>query len=206
MTILITAFEPFGGEVQNPTQEVLALLPEQIGTARIISLLLPTVFGEAAAQAIQAIKAHKPNAVVALGQAGGRAGITPERVAINVADARIPDNAGVKPSDEPINPMGPAAYFSTLPIKALVQAIREAGLPASVSDSAGTYVCNHLMYALLHHIAKEGLNIQAGFIHLPFLPAQAEGKTPPVPFMSLDNMKTGLIKALDVLAQPANTQ
>ena len=205
MKILITAFEPFGGEAQNPSKEVLAQLPEQIGRARIIKLLLPTAFVEAPKQAMAAMAAHQPDAVLCLGQAGGRAGITIERVAINVDDAGIPDNVGRQPVDMPIAPEGPAAYFCTLPIKKILAAIQHAGLPAGISDSAGTYVCNHLTYALLHHAATEGLATKIGFIHLPFMAAQAEGRTPPVPFLRLDSIKQGILAAVQVLAEEGQT-
>ena len=199
MTILITAFEPFGGEDRNPSLEALQRLPEFIGGVRIQKLALPTAFYEAPKQAIAALDAHRPDAVVCLGQAGGRAGITIERVAINVDDARIPDNLGQQPVDEPIAKEGPAAYFCTLPIKKILAAIQNAGLPANISDSAGTYVCNHLVYALLHHAATQGLDICIGFIHLPFMASQAEGRTPPVPFLSLDSIEKGIRAALQAL-------
>jgi len=200
MTILITAFEPFGGEDRNPSLEAMQRLPEFIGGARIHKLALPTAFYEAPKQAIAALDAHRPEAVICLGQAGGRAGIALERVAINVDDARIPDNLGQQPVDAPIAAEGPAAYFCTLPIKNMAAAIKEAGIPASISNSAGTYVCNHLTYALLHHAATTGLTTRIGFIHVPFMASQAEGRTPPVPFLSLDSIVAGITAAVAALA------
>lgn len=200
MTILITAFEPFGGEDRNPSLEALQRLPETIGGARIHKLALPTAFHDAPRQAIAALDAHRPDAVICLGQAGGRAGITVERVAINVDDARIPDNLGQQPVDAPIAKDGPAAYFTTLPIKNMAAAMTEADIPASISNSAGTYVCNHLTYVLLHHAATTGLNTKIGFIHVPFMASQAEGRTPPVPFLSLDSIVAGIISAVAALA------
>ena len=144
MKILITAFEPFGGETINPALEAVSRLPERIGDAGIVTLRLPVVFGESAEALREAVRRERPEAVICVGQAGGRAGISIERVAINVEDARIPDNAGDQPRDRTIVPDGPAAYFSTLPIREMEKAVRDAGIPAAVSNSAGTYVCNSI--------------------------------------------------------------
>ena len=194
--ILVTGFEPFGGESLNPSLLVLEQLPDSLLGVPLKKLQVPTAFEKAAAVALAAMEEHQPQAVLLLGQAGGRSGITVERVAINVDDARIPDNLSAQPVDMPIAADGPAAYFSTLPIKAMVQAIKEAGLEASVSDTAGTYVCNHLLYAVLHHISQHKLPCKACFVHLPYLPEQAEGKTPPVPFMALPRQVKGIQAAL----------
>lgn len=171
--VLITGFEPFDGEHINPSWEVVKQLNHQeLAGAHIIARSLPCVFGEALTVLYAAIDEIQPVMVVAIGQAGGRADITLERVAINVDDARIADNQGRQPIDQAIVAGGPAAYFSTLPIKAMINAIREAGIPASVSQTAGTYVCNHVMYGLLHCLSGRQ-NVKGGFIHIPYLPEQA---------------------------------
>lgn len=175
-TVLITAFEPFGGEVINPSWEAVSQLHERmICGARVVAKQLPCVFGESLASLTASLDELKPDLVIAVGQAGGRVDVTVERVAINVDDARIPDNAGNQPIDETIVEGGPAAYFSTLPVKAIVEGIREAGIPASVSQTAGTFVCNHVMYGLLHTLAKQKgkHKVRGGFIHIPWLPEQA---------------------------------
>ena len=153
-TVLITGFEPFGGEQVNPSWEVVSRLDNAIiAGCRVVARQLPCVFGESLSVLNSTIDTLSPSLVLAIGQAGGRADITVERVAINVDDARIPDNKGQQPVDEPIIAGGPAAWFSTLPIKAMVAAMREAGVPASVSQTAGTFVCNHVMYGLLHKLS-----------------------------------------------------
>ena len=171
-TVLITAFEPFDGERINPSWEAVSQLHErQIGGARVVAKQLPCVFGESLQPLYAAIDRLQPDLVIAVGQADGRAEITVERIGINIMDARIPDNAGQQPIDQVIVEDGPAAFFSTLPIKAIVEGIREAGIPASVSQTAGTFVCNQVMYGLLHYLA--GSPVRGGFIHIPYLPAQA---------------------------------
>ena len=195
MKVLLTACDPFGGESINPAFEAVRLLPDTIGGATIVKLEVPTIFREALDVLGEALERERPDIAIAVGQAGGRFDVTPERVAINVDDARIADNAGNQPVDEPIYPDGPNAYFATLPIKAMVAAIREAGLPASVSNSAGTFVCNHLMYGLLYAADKKYSGMRGGFIHVPFLPAQVVTK-PNQPSMSLDNIVTALTVAV----------
>ncbi|WP_431264984.1 pyroglutamyl-peptidase I [Roseateles chitinivorans] len=173
-TILLTGIDPFNGETINPSWEaVRALDGETVGSARLVARQLPCVIGEVGGALIAAIEEVNPDLVLCLGQAGGRPDVTIERVAINIVDARIPDNAGLQPVDEPVVAGGPAAYFSTLPIKALVAALHGAGIPASVSESAGTYNCNAIFYALSHHIATRRPGLRGGFIHVPFLPEQA---------------------------------
>lgn len=171
--VLLTGFEPFGGEDVNPSWEaVRALQGARIGGHRVEARCLPVVFGDSAAALRKAIAATKPRLVVCVGQAGGRARISLERVAINLDDARRPDNAGQSPVDAPIVADGPAAYFSTLPIKRLRAALQRAGVPAEISNTAGTYVCNHLFYALMHALrARRG--VRGGFVHIPYSPAQA---------------------------------
>jgi len=195
MKVLMTAFDPFGGESINPAFEAVKLLPDEIAGATIVKVEVPTVFRKALEVLNAALEREKPDIAIAIGQAGGRFDITPERVAINVDDARITDNEGNQPVDEAIYPDGKSAYFATLPIKAMVAAIREGGLPASVSNSAGTFVCNHLMYGLLYTIEKKYPAMRGGFIHVPFLPEQVITK-PNQPSMSLDNIVKGLTLAV----------
>lgn len=171
-TLWLSGFEPFGGEAINPSWELArALHGEQLEGLRVQALLLPCVFGQALRVLDEALARQPPALVLALGQAGGRCDLSLERVAINVDDARIPDNAGAQPIDQPVIPGGPAAYFSTLPIKAMVSGLRAAGYPASVSQTAGTFVCNHVFYGLQHRLAGSG--VRSGFMHIPYLPAQA---------------------------------
>ena len=176
MNILVTAFDPFGGEKINPAQQAVERLADIIGEAKIHKLIVPTVFGKAAENVIEEMNKLRPDAVVCVGQAGGRKSVTPERVAINVMDANITDNIGQQPVDEVIVADGPAAYFSTLPVKRMVQAIRDAGLPGDVSNSAGTFVCNSLLYSVLHHAATNMPQTRAVFVHVPYIPEQTVGK------------------------------
>lgn len=205
-TLLVTAFDPFDGQNLNPAQLVLERLPDTLrageADVRVEKLVVPTEFGASIARATEKIAQVRPLAVVCLGQAGGRAAITPERVAINVDDARIPDNAGARPVDEPVVKGGPAAYFSTLPIKAMAQAMRDAGYPAAVSNTAGTFVCNHLMYGVAHFLAAgdHGLGgVQSGFIHVPFVPEQGQDG----PALPLADVAGAIEVALRVVAQRA---
>ncbi|MBO9677424.1 MAG: pyroglutamyl-peptidase I [Acidovorax sp.] len=172
--ILVTGIEPFDGETINPSWEAVRVLDgEAIDGHLVVARQLPCVIAEVGPVLTAAIEELDPVLVLCLGQAGGRADISIERVAINVVDARIPDNAGRQPVDEPVVAGGPAAYFSTLPIKALVRALRDAGIPASVSQTAGTYNCNAIFYALSHHIATRRPRLRGGFIHVPYLPSMA---------------------------------
>ncbi|HGF1448362.1 pyroglutamyl-peptidase I [Streptococcus suis] len=205
MKILVTAFDPFGGESINPAQEAVRLLPKKISGADIETLFVPTVFHLSAQQLEEKWASSQPDVVLCIGQAGGRPDLTPERVAINLDDARIPDNQGQAPIDASIRPDGPAAYFSTLPIKAMVQAIRQVGLPASVSNSAGTFVCNHLMYQALYLAENRFPNSKAGFLHIPFLPQQVVDK-PGLPSMSLADIVRGLEAAIEALVQVGDGQ
>jgi pyroglutamyl-peptidase len=196
MRILLTAFEPFGGEKINPALEAVNLVSSQIAGAEMIKLTVPTVFGRATDAVTEAVRSLRPQAVVCVGQAGGRNAITVERVAINIEDASIPDNAGLTPVDKPVISGAPAAYFSTLPIKAIVKAIRDMGLPAAVSNTAGTFVCNHLMYGILHLLDNEFPGTPGGFIHVPYLKDQAAQKEEPAFGMNLQDIVTGLEAAL----------
>ncbi len=201
MKILLTAFEPFGGETVNPAQVAVRLVAGRVAGAEIVKCPVPTVFGRAIDVAAEAMRAVRPQAVVCVGQAGGRTAITPERAAINVEDAVIPDNAGIIPVDKPVIPGGPAAYFSTLPIKAMVKAIQDIGLPAAVSNTAGTFVCNHLMYGVLHLIQNEFPLTPGGFIHVPYLVEQAVKKPEPTFGMTLEDIIRGLEAALAAVAK-----
>ncbi len=198
MKVLITAFEPFGGQKVNSALEVMKALPDCLGKLRILKQELPTVFYKSIQTAWRAIEQSKPDVVISLGQAGGRSCISIERIAINIDDTEMADNEGNKPIDRPIFEDGENAYFSTLPIKEMVEAIKAAKIPAEISNSAGTYVCNHLMYGILYKINKERLNIGAGFMHLPFIPEQVV-EQPGRPSMSLNDIVRGVKAACRVL-------
>lgn len=198
MKILVTAFDPFGGESINPAQQAVERLEDSIGGHQIHKLVVPTVFGKAAEMVIREMDTLCPDAVVCVGQAGGRKAVTPERVAINIMDANIKDNAGNQPQDEQIVHGGPAAYFSTLPIKKMLSGIREVGLAADVSNTAGTFVCNSLLYSVLHHAATHMPETGAVFIHVPYIPQQTEGKEN-VPSMPLEDIVRALTAAISVL-------
>lgn len=198
MKILITGFDPFGGENINPALEAVKKLPDTILNSEIIKLEIPTVFRKSLETIEENIINHKPDVVISVGQAGGRFGVTPERVAINIDDARIKDNEGNQPIDISIFEDGEAAYFSNLPIKAMVKEMMVNGIPASVSNTAGTFVCNHVMYGILYLIDKKYPNIRGGFIHVPYIPSQVTTK-PNMPSMSIDDISKGLelsIKAI----------
>ena len=176
-TVLLTGFEPFAGDTVNPSWDAVSLV--DVPGVSVVKQLLPCVFGESIAVLRQATLAHDPSVVIAVGLAGGRDVITPERVAINLDDARIPDNNGVSPIDEPIVDGGPAAYFTGLPIKAAVSAMRTAGVPAAVSYSAGTFVCNHVFYGLMHLIATSAPHVRGGFVHVPYSAEMTAGADRP---------------------------
>lgn len=183
---LVTGFDPFGGEAINPAQLIAqALHGEVIAGHRIVGAILPTEFGAAPAVLEKLIARHRPALVLALGQAGGRDGISLERVAVNLIDARIPDNAGVQPVDACIVDNAANAYFSTLPVKAMLQRLRAAGVPAALSQTAGTFVCNQVFYALMHALRRR--RARGGFVHVPYLPEQA-ARHAGAPSMPLDAM------------------
>lgn len=196
MKVLLTAFDPFGGDTVNPALEAVRQVAKQVGEVEIVKREVPTVFVKSIAAVVRAIQEEKPDAVLCVGQAGGRIELTPERVAINLDDARIPDNAGNQPMDQVIFQDGENAYFATLPIKAMVSEIRAAGLPASVSNSAGTFVCNHLMYGVLYHLSHDYPKIRGGFIHVPYIPSQVAGLKEPAPSMALSDIVRGLEAAV----------
>ena len=197
-TILLSGFEPFGGERINPSWQVAEALDGQvIGGAQVVAVRLPCVFGAALEALDAAIGRVQPRLVLALGQAGGRCDFSIERVAINVDDARIADNAGASPIDEPVVDGAPAGYFSSLPIKAMTAALQAAGLPASVSQSAGTFVCNHVFFGLMHRLQRQP-GVRGGFMHLPLLPEQAARRpgSPSLPSLPLATLIDGTRIAL----------
>ena len=198
MKILVTGFDPFGGETVNPALEAVKSLPSEIHGAEVHWVAIPTVFYKAAEVLETAIVRYQPDAVLCIGQAGGRACLTPERVAINQDDARIPDNQGNQPIDTPIRQDGQAAYFSTLPIKAMVQAIKEEGLPATVSNTAGTFVCNHLMYQALYLADKKFPHMKSGFMHIPYMTEQVVNK-PNTASMNLTDIVRGIEAAIGAI-------
>ena len=201
MKIIVTGFDPFGGETINPSIECVKALPEIEGV-ELIRLELPTVFKESAKRLNEVINDVKPDAVLSVGQAGGRPGITMERIAINVDDARIPDNISQQPIDETIQTEGEAAYFTTLPIKRIVKAIREAGISAEVSNSAGTFVCNHIMYQALFAATKADKPFKAGFMHIPFIPEQTTDK----PSLPLEESTKALQIAIETIRDYLNDE
>lgn len=193
MKVLITGFDPFGGEKINPAWEAVKALPDNIDGIEAVKLQIPTVFKKSAKKLFENIDSVKPDVVICVGQAGGRYEFSVERVAINVDDGRIPDNDGYQPVDSPVFEDGENAYFSTLPIKAIVEEVKKVGIPSAVSNTAGTYVCNHIMYSLLYYLNKNNLNIKGGFIHVPFIPEQVVEKKN-TPYMEL----TRITKALEI--------
>lgn len=199
MKILVTGFDPFGGEPTNPAIESVKRIDDNIEGAEIIKLEIPTVFHKAADVVEEKIKEVKPDVVLSIGQAGGRYGIAVERVAINQDDARIEDNEGNQPIDVVIREDGAPAYFSTLPIKAMVEEIKKENLPANVSNTAGTFVCNHIMYQDLY-LAEKYDNIKAGFIHVPFLTEQVVDKKDTAS-MSLEDIVKGLNAAIRAIVK-----
>ena len=193
MKVLITGFDPFGGEKINPAWEAVRALPDNIDGIEVVKLQIPTVFKKSAKKLFENIDSVKPDVVICVGQAGGRYEFSVERVAINVDDGRIPDNDGYQPVDSLVFEDGENAYFSTLPIKAIVEEVKKVGIPSAVSNTAGTYVCNHIMYSLLYYLNKNNLNIKGGFIHVPFIPEQVVEKKN-TPYMEL----TRITKALEI--------
>ena len=192
--ILLTGFDAFGGDTLNPSWLIVqALHGQRIGGHRVVAAQLPTVFGRSLHQLGALVEAHRPSMVVCLGQAGGRAALSIERVGININDARIPDNTGAQPIDTPVVPAGPAAYFANLPVKAMLRSVLRAGVPCEVSQTAGTFVCNHVLYGLMHLLATRGggaAGVRGGFIHVPWLPEQG------APHLPLRDMVRGLYMAL----------
>lgn len=191
-TILITGFDPFDQETINPAFEAIKLLPDQILNGRIIKLEVPTQFKKGPQVVIEAIHQYQPDIIMCIGQAGGRSMITPEFVAINHAHARICDNTGEQPLQKKVDQKGPDAYFSTLPVYKMVDALNQQDIPANVSYSAGTFVCNTLMYKVLHTIKINHVDAIAGFIHVPFIEKQVQDKPINTPYMDLEQIVKGL--------------
>ena len=191
MTILITGFEPFGGQSVNPSWEAVSALPERIGAYRLEKLRLPVEYGEAARRVLAKARELSPQVILCVGQAGGRDSVTPEVIGINLREASIPDNAGAAPAGTPIDPDGPDGIFSTLPVREMAEAIRARGIPALLSYSAGAYVCNDLMYTLLNHF--RGTDTRVGFIHVPYIPAQGS------PCLPQEQLTQALTAAIEVL-------
>ena len=189
--LLITGFDPFGGETVNPAWEAVKKLPDRITDYTLYKLEIPTVFGLAAETVLAKAAQTQPDVILCIGQAGGRAAVTPERIAVNIRDARIPDNAGNQPGGEQIAPDGPAAYFATVPVKEMAAAIENAGIAATVSNSAGAFVCNDTLYSLLHHYAHT--DVKVGFIHVPYLPEQGQ------PNMELEVITKALEAAIEAI-------
>lgn len=189
--LLITGFDPFGGERINPAWEAVKRLPDRIGDYVLCKLEIPTVFGLAGKTVLREAARIQPDAVLCIGQAGGRGAVTPERIGVNIRDARIKDNAGNQPRGEFVATDGPAAYFATVPVMEMEDAIRAAGLPAAVSNSAGAFVCNDVLYTLLHHYAQT--DVKVGFIHVPYLPEQGN------PSLPLEDTVKALEAAIQVL-------
>ncbi|MEO2151464.1 MAG: pyroglutamyl-peptidase I [Thermococcus sp.] len=199
MKVLVTGFEPFGGEEINPSWEAVKALPEELNGATLLKVQLPVSFKRVREILPRLISKERPDIVLLTGQAGGRPNVTVERVAINVMDSTMPDNDGFKPEDEPVFEGAPDAYFATIPVKEVVKALREAGIPAGVSNTAGTYVCNTAMFTALHTIAVSGMETKAGFIHVPFSHEQALEK--PRPSMAQETINEAIRKALESLLE-----
>ena len=189
--LLITGLDPFGGENINPSWEAVKRLPDAIGEYEVYKLQIPTVFGLAAQKVLEKAAEIQPDVILSVGQAGGRAAVTPERIAINVRNARIADNEGNQPVEEMIVPTGADGMFATVPVARMAQAIQDAGLPGAISNTAGTFVCNDTLYTLLHHYQNTA--VQAGFIHVPYLPEQG---TPSMPLEQIVQALTAAITAL----------
>ena len=202
MKMLVTGFEPFGGEALNPSWEAVSRLQGDIGDMCVERLLVPTTYAGSIETVTEAIDRFHPVAIVMVGQAGGRAELSIERVAVNCDDAQTPGNAGELHEDIPVVVQGPTAYLATLPVKQIVAGLRSAGFPAAVSNTAGLFVCNHLFYGVLHHIATRSLNTRAGFVHVPLLPGQVADK-PGTPSMSLETIVAGLDRVVAILTSNA---
>ncbi|NJF25127.1 pyroglutamyl-peptidase I [Thermococcus sp. Bubb.Bath] len=204
MKVLVTGFEPFGGEKINPSWAAVRRLPDEVEGVEVIKFQLPVTFNGVRETLPRMIVKEHPDAVVLTGQAGGRPNITVERVAINVMDSTMPDNEGYKPEDEPVFEGALTAYFATLPIKVIVRALRKAKIPASISNTAGTYVCNAAMFTALHTIAVSGMDAKAGFIHVPFSHEQALDK--PRPSMALETIEKALEISIRTLIDDLNRE
>ncbi len=202
MKILVTGFEPFGGSTINPSEQVVRLLQDILfSNIELVIKVLPVERIRAGQVLIEAVEETQPQAVVSLGEASGRAVISVERIAVNLMDYRIPDNQGNKVADLPVVVGGPAAYFATLPVRKIFERVTLAGVPAELSLSAGSFLCNQVMYEALHYTAEQGRSIKAGFIHLPSLPEQALRSAKPIPSMGIETALKGVIAALQAVAE-----
>ena len=201
MKILVTGFDPFGGDKINPAYEAVKLIPAKVAGAEIIKEEIPTVFGKCGDVLETLVEKYKPVAVLCVGQAGGRSVMSIEKLAVNLAEARIPDNEKQQPSDEAIVEGGPLAYFSKLPVKAIVKTIKEQGIPSGISYTAGTYVCNYIMYRLLHLIDSKYPAMRGGFIHVPFVPAQVLDRPEGTPSMTAETIAKGLECAIEAICK-----
>ena len=199
MKMLVTGFTPFGGEQINPSWEAARRLPNRIGGAELIKHEIPTEFDASGAALHKLLTELRPDAVLCVGQYGGANCIRVERVAVNLRDARIADNAGAKPVDEPVVPGAPDAYFATLPTRRIVEKLREQDIPAQLSYSAGTFVCNNLLYCALHESAQKFPTTRCGFVHVPYLPEQAKDGS--APSMGLEMMVKALHIAVEAIAE-----
>lgn len=198
--VLLTGFEPFGGETMNPAYEAVRNMRNEIAGAQILKLEIPVVYHEGANRILQVMESERPDLVISVGQAGGRAAVTPERIAVNLQDASVPDNAGHQYQERPIYEDGPAAYFSTLPIRRIVTKLLEAGIPSSISNSAGLYVCNDVMYHILYWMERKFPYMRGGFIHVPYACEQVLNK-PGQPSLPLSM----LTEALEIAVEAALT-
>ena len=200
MKILLTGYEPFGGETINPALKAVKQLHGQtIGGAQVVSAQLPVVWDAVLPKFVAALEEHQPDVVISIGQAGGRAKITPEYIGINLMNGK--DNAGVVKAAEPIAPGAPDGYFTTLPVMQMVAAMNEAHIPAALSYTAGTYLCNFMAYSVRHHVVAHKLNIKSCFIHIPYLPEQVTGKPANTPSMPLETIVAGLRECIKVIAE-----
>lgn len=201
MKILFTGFDPFGGEIVNPAWEAVAALPDTVAGVQIAKQQLPTIFGRAGEVLIDAIRREQPDAVICVGQAGGRTAVCLERIAVNLRDSGAKDNAGRIAQDEPIVPGGPAAYFATIPVKKIRDAVAAEGIPAQLSNSAGLFVCNDAMYTLLWYLEKHCPGTPGGFVHVPFIPEQAARREKPTFSLELAQITRALEIAAETLTQ-----
>jgi len=204
MKVLLTGFDPFGGDKINPAYEAVKLVPDTVAGAEVIKAEIPTVFGKCGEVLDKIIEEYNPDIVISVGQAGGRSVMSIEKVAVNLAEARIPDNEKNQPSDEPIVKDGPPAYFSSLPVKAIVKVTRDKGIPSSISYTAGTFVCNDIMYRLLHLIATKYPKVRGGFIHVPFATEQVVDRPDGTPAMSVETIAKGLECAIEASCKYEN--
>ena len=199
--ILITGFDPFGGEKINPAYEAVKLLPDQIAGAEVIKLEVPTVFGKGPQKTVDAIEEYQPDYVLCIGQAGGRSQLTPEFVGINYVQARIPDNEGNQPMNQPLVEGAPAAYFATIPVHAMVEEMKKGGIPSSVSFTAGTYVCNAMLYCVMHALATKHPTIKGGFMHVPYATEQTVNQPAGTPGMNLSDIAKGIELAVKAIIE-----